>query len=63
MQPMLEQSEPIFDLLLLDSGSQLLALGANKVSSYRLTNGKWTLAAVAGVSFIAPLAAGRARPH
>jgi hypothetical protein len=35
------QSEPILDFLLLDSGSQLLILTASKVSINRLTEGRW----------------------
>ena len=55
MQPIREQPEAVLDILLLDSGSQLLVLSASKLSSYRLVNGKWTPAEVAGVSWVRPL--------
>jgi hypothetical protein len=54
MQPIWEQAEPVLDLLLLDSGGALLVLAPGKVSSYRLANGKWTLAGVAAVSLTRP---------
>ena len=56
VQPMLEQPEAVLDLLLVDSGSELLALSLNKVLSYRLTAGKWTQSAIAGASWARPLA-------
>src|SRR5580700_2781741 len=40
VQPMLEQPEAMLDLLLTNSGSQLLVLSASKVSSYMLIDGK-----------------------
>jgi hypothetical protein len=55
MQPMLEQAEAVLDMLLVDSGAELLVLSASKVSSYRLAGGKWTLAGIAGVSWARPL--------
>ena len=55
MQPVREQSESILDLLLLDSGSQLLVLGLNKVSSYRLVNGAWIPAGIANILLMRPL--------
>jgi hypothetical protein len=54
VQPMLEQSEAMLDLLLVDS--QLLVLSPSKVSSYKLASGKWTPSAIAGVSWARPLA-------
>src|ERR1017187_666858 len=51
MQPMLEQPEAILDMLLVDSGSELLVLSSSKVSSYKLAGGKWTPAGIAGVSW------------
>jgi len=54
MQPIWEQSEPVLDLLLLDPGSTLLVLGPGKVSSYRLTNGKWTPAGAVAISMPRP---------
>jgi hypothetical protein len=56
MQPMLEQPEPALDLLVVDSGSELLVLSPSKVSSYKLASGKWTPARIAGVSWARPLA-------
>jgi hypothetical protein len=56
VQPMLEQPEAMLDLLLTNSGSQLLVLSASKVSSYKLIDGKWTPSAFAGVSWARPLA-------
>jgi hypothetical protein len=50
-----EQSEAMLDILLLDSGSQLLVLGTNKVSSFRLVNGAWTPAGIAGLALTRPL--------
>jgi hypothetical protein len=50
-----EQPEAVLDMLLLDSGSQLLVLSPGKVSSYRLAGGKWTPAEIAGVSLARPL--------
>jgi hypothetical protein len=55
MQPIWEQAEPVLDLLLVDSGSTLLVLGPGKVSSYRMTNGKWTPAGAAPISLARPL--------
>ena len=37
------QAEPILDILLVDSASEMLVLSANKVVSYRLIGDKWTL--------------------
>jgi len=55
MQRMLEQSEPVLDILLVDSGSELLVLSPNKVASYRMDGGKWTPTGMAGVSWARPL--------
>jgi hypothetical protein len=55
IQPMLEQPEAVLDMLLVDSGSQLLVLSPSKVTSYKLSAGKWTLVGVAGVSWARPL--------
>jgi len=55
MQPILEQPDAILDISLLDSGSELLILGTNKVSSYRLTNGQWTPAGIANIALARPL--------
>jgi hypothetical protein len=55
MQPVLDQAEAVLDILLVDSGSQLLVLGPNKVSNYRLVAGQWTPTGIAGVSWARPL--------
>ena len=55
IQPMLQQPEAILDMLLVDSGSTLLVLSSSTVSSYKLTDGKWTPSAIAGVSWARPL--------
>jgi hypothetical protein len=59
MQPMLEQPEAVLDMLLVDSGSELLVLSSSKVSSYKLTAGKWTPAGIAGVSWARPIPRGQ----
>ena len=53
LQPTLEQPEAVLDMLLVDSG--LLVLTSSKVASYKMAGGKWTLAAIAGVSWVRPL--------
>lgn len=53
LQRMIEQSEPVLDLLLVDS--ELLVLSPSKVSSYRMDGGKWAPSGVAGVSWARPL--------
>jgi hypothetical protein len=55
VQPMLEQPEAILDMLLVDSGSELLVLTPSKVSRYKLVNGKWTPSGIVGVSWARPL--------
>ena len=55
VQPMLEQPEAILDMLLVDSGSELLVLTPSKVSSYKLVNGNWTPSGIAGVSWARPV--------
>jgi hypothetical protein len=41
MTPIVEQSEPILDVWMADSGLDLVLLGPNKVTAMHLTNGKW----------------------
>jgi hypothetical protein len=53
IEPVLEQSEAMLDLLLVDS--QLLALSPSKVSSYKMTGGTWMPSGIAGVSWARPL--------
>jgi hypothetical protein len=55
MQLMLEQPEAVLDMLLVDSGSELLVVSPSKVSSYKLVNGKWTPLEIAGFSWARPL--------
>jgi hypothetical protein len=49
------QAEPILDVLLADSGSQMLILGENQVQSYRQLEGKWTLVATASLVLPRPM--------
>jgi hypothetical protein len=49
------QPEPILDILLVDSGSEMLVLSANKVASFRFIGDKWTLAATASLSLARPM--------
>lgn len=55
MQPMLEQSDVVLDMLLVDSGSELLVLSPSKISSYRQAGGKWAVTGIAGVAWARPL--------
>jgi hypothetical protein len=55
IQPILEQSEPVLDILLVDSASELLVLSPTKMASYRMDAGKWTPAGVAGVTWARPV--------
>lgn len=49
------QPDPILDILLVDSGSQMLVLSANKVASYRLTEDKWMPSATDSLVLPRPL--------
>lgn len=49
------QSEPILDFLLLDSGSQLLILTASKVSINRLAEDRWIPSSQAALALAKPL--------
>lgn len=53
-RPVLDQPEPILDLLLVNSESELLVLTPTTVSSYRMTDGKWMPTSVAGLSLTKP---------
>ena len=55
IQPVREQAEPILDISLLNSGSSLLVLGMNKVSSFRLANRQWVLAGIANIALQRPI--------
>ena len=54
-QPVFEQTEPLLDFLLLDSGAGLLALSPAKLASYRMVDGKWTPAGVAALPLTRPV--------
>ncbi len=49
------QPEPILDILLVDSGSEMLALSATSVSIYRSMGDKWTPSATASLVLPRPL--------
>jgi hypothetical protein len=49
------QPEPILDVLLVDSDSEMLVLGTSKVASYRSTADKWTPSATASLLLPRPL--------
>jgi hypothetical protein len=49
------QPEPILDLLLADSGSQMLVLSLNGVASYRSAGEKWTPSATASLVLPRPM--------
>jgi hypothetical protein len=49
------QAEPMLDILLVDSDSELLVLSADKVVGYRLMGDKWTPAATASLLLPRPL--------
>ena len=51
----IEQAEPILDFAVLNSGSELLALGAGKLSMYRQADGKWTLSSSSAIPLSRPL--------
>ena len=55
MQLVRAQADPILDIASLNSGSSLLVLGANKVSSFRRANGEWALAGLANIALARPL--------
>jgi hypothetical protein len=49
------QPEPILDMLLLDSNSQMLVLSVSKVASFRLAGGSWTPSATASLVLPRPV--------
>jgi len=49
------QPDPILDILLVDSGSQMLVLSANRVASYRLMEDKWVPSATDSLVLPRPL--------
>jgi hypothetical protein len=52
---LLTQAEPILDLLLVDSGSQMLILDAEKIVSLRWMGNKWTPSATASLILPRPM--------
>ena len=52
---LLTQGEPILDILIVDSGSQMLVLSINQVASYRQVDGKWSPSAVASLVLPRPM--------
>jgi hypothetical protein len=54
-QELWTQAEPILDVLLIDSDSEMLVLSANAVSGYRWTQGKWTPTATASLVLSRPM--------
>jgi hypothetical protein len=53
-KPVWEQPDPVLDVLLLNSDSELLVLGSTTVASFRLDNGKWTQTGLATLSLARP---------
>ena len=53
-RPVLQQAEPILDILLLNADSELLALSPSTVSSFRLMDGKWTRDGLAALNLARP---------
>jgi len=49
------QPEPILDILLLDSDSQMLILSVNKIASFRVAGGNWTPGASASLVLPRPV--------
>src|ERR1700722_16758893 len=49
------QPDPILDVLLVDSDSDMLVLSTTTVSSYRFTGDKWTLSATASLVLTRPM--------
>lgn len=50
-----EQPEPVLDVLLLNSGAQMLVLSTSNVTSYQLMAGKWTFASAAPLALSRPM--------
>lgn len=49
------QEDPILDVLLQDSDSEMLVLGVNQIASYRLTDGKWIAVSTASLALPRPM--------
>jgi len=54
-RPLWEQPEPVLDLLLLNSGAQMLVLGTSSVTSYQWNGGKWTFVSAAPLALARPM--------
>ena len=52
--PVREQPEPVLDILLLNSDSELLVLSSTNVASFRLDTGKWPQTGLATLSLARP---------
>ncbi|HTR36187.1 MAG TPA: hypothetical protein VMH80_09810 [Bryobacteraceae bacterium] len=49
------QPEPVLDVLLLNSGQQMLVLSTSNVTSYQMSGGKWTFASSAPLTLSRPM--------
>ncbi len=49
------QTEPILDILVVDSGSEMLVLSVDKIASYRSTGDRWTPSATASLLLPRPM--------
>ena len=49
------QPEPVLDVLLLNSGAQMLVLSTSNVTSYQMNGGKWTFASSAPLTLSRPM--------
>jgi hypothetical protein len=54
-KPLWAQKEPILDVLLFDNDMQMLVLDANKVASFRFSDGKWIPSATASLILPRPI--------
>jgi len=50
-----KQPEPVLDLLMLNSGTQMLVLSPAKLSSYQMTDGKWISTGTAPLGLTRPI--------
>jgi hypothetical protein len=54
-KPLWTEAEPILDILMVDSGSQMLVLSSDRLASYRSIENKWTASATASLVLPRPL--------
>lgn len=54
-KPLLAQTEPILDIRISDSGSQMLVLSPQQVARYRLIDGKWIPTDAASLALARPM--------